>query len=37
MNVKVKDTSNPDQFLFRARRTFSSLEGDHYEIPLRNI
>jgi hypothetical protein len=29
--------SNPDQLLFRARRTFSSLEGDHYEIPFQNI
>jgi len=29
-------TSNPDQCVFRARRTFSSLEGDHHEIPLQN-
>jgi hypothetical protein len=30
-------TSNPEQLLFRARRAFSSLEGDHYGIPLQNI
>jgi hypothetical protein len=30
-------TSNADQRLFRAWRTFSSLEGDHYEIPLQII
>ncbi len=30
-------TSNPGQWILRARLTFSSLEGDHYEIPLQNI